>query len=275
LQSKAQRTKSALAQTPLAFRLLTMHCKISIPQQITALARYAQPSAVFADVVAATERTLRDAAARYQPIIQASSLGAEDVVISHLIQSLGLDIPAFVLETGALHQETLQLLERIQAKSVRPIQVIRPDTEAVLGFVRAHGEGAMYRSLSLRKTCCRIRKMEPLRRALQGQKTWVTGLRQEQSEARAEVLPLDTSEVAQGGLVKCNPLANWTWGDVWHYIQLHGLDYNPLHDNFMPSIGCAPCTRAISDGEEFRAGRWWWESENAKECGLHVKESKA
>ena len=83
---------------------------------------------------------------------------------------------------------------------------------------------------------------------------------------------LDTSEEAQGGLVKCNPLADWTWGDVWHYIQLHGLDYNPLHDDFMPSIGCAPCTRAISDGENFRAGRWWWESENAKECGLHVKE---
>jgi len=127
--------------------------------------------------------------------------------------------------------------------------------------------------MSLRKTCCRIRKMEPLRRALQGQKAWVTGLRQEQSEARAQVLLLDTSEVAQGGLVKCNPLADWTWGDVWHYIQWHAVDYNVLHDAFMPSIGCAPCTRAISDGEEFRAGRWWWESENAKECGLHVKES--
>ena len=246
---------------------------ISIREQTTALARYAQPSAVFAEVLVATEQTLRDAAARYQPLIQASSLGAEDVVISHLIQSLGLDIPAFVLETGALHQETLQLLERMQAKAVVPIQVLRPDTDAVLGFVRANGEDAMYRSLSLRKTCCRIRKMEPLRGALQGQKAWVTGLRQEQSEARAEVLPLDTSEEAQGGLVKCNPLANWTWGDVWHYIQLHGLDYNPLHDDFMPSIGCAPCTRAISDGEDFRAGRWWWESENAKECGLHVKES--
>ena len=245
---------------------------ISIREQTTALARYAQPSAVFAEVLAATEQTLRDAAARYQPLIQASSLGAEDVVISHLIQSLDLDIPAFVLETGALHQETLQLLERMQAKAVVPIQVIRPDTDAVLGFVRANGEDAMYRSLSLRKTCCRIRKIEPLRRALQGQKAWVTGLRQEQSDARAQVLLLDTSEEAQGGLVKCNPLADWTWGDVWHYIQLHGLDYNPLHDDFMPSIGCAPCTRAISDGEDFRAGRWWWESENAKECGLHVKE---
>ena len=245
---------------------------ISIREQTTALARYAQPSAVFAEVLAATEQTLRDAAARYQPLIQASSLGAEDVVISHLIQSLDLDIPAFVLETGALHQETLQLLLRLQARAVVPIAVIRPDPDAVLGFVRANGEDAMYRSLSLRKTCCRIRKMEPLRKALQGHKAWVTGLRQEQSEARARVRLLDTSEEAQGGLVKCNPLADWTWGDVWHYIQLHGLDYNPLHDDFMPSIGCAPCTRAISDGEDFRAGRWWWESENAKECGLHVKD---
>ena len=240
-----------------------MLSEISITQRSTAPQRYAHASDRFTEKLTATEQALRDAAAHYQPLTQASSLGAEDVVISDLIRSLGLNIPAFVLETGALHQE---------AKAVVPIQVIRPDTDAVLGFVRANGEDAMYRSLSLRKTCCRIRKMEPLRRALQGQKAWVTGLRQEQSEARAEVLPLDTSEEAQGGLVKCNPLADWTWGDVWHYIQLHGLDYNPLHDDFMPSIGCAPCTRAISDGEDFRAGRWWWESENAKECGLHVKD---
>ena len=242
-------------------------------QRTTAVDRYAQPSPGFSKKLLASNLSLRDAAARYQPIIQASSLGAEDVVISHLIQGLGLNIPAFVLETGALHPETLQLLQRVQAVAKVPIQVLRPDADAVLGFVRANGEDAMYRSLSLRKTCCGIRKMEPLRRALQGHKAWVTGLRQEQSEARAKVLLLDASEEAQGGLVKCNPLADWTWGDVWHYIQLHGLDYNPLHDDFMPSIGCAPCTRAISDGEDFRAGRWWWESENAKECGLHVKES--
>ena len=253
--------------------MTSMPSEIPIEQRSTAPMRYAHASTRFADKLSATEQALRNAAARYQPLTQACSLGAEDVVISHLIQSLGLNIPAFVLETGALHQETLHLLQRMQARAVVPIEVIRPDTDAVLGFVRANGEDAMYRSLSLRKTCCRIRKMEPLRLALQGQKAWVTGLRQEQSEARAQVLLLDTSEQAQGGLVKCNPLADWTWGDVWHYIQLHDLDYNPLHDDFMPSIGCAPCTRAISDGEDFRAGRWWWESENAKECGLHVKES--
>ena len=250
-----------------------MRSEISLTQRSTASQRYAHASERFADKLACTEQALRDAAARYQPLTQASSLGAEDVVISHLIQSLGLNIPAFVLETGALHPQTLQLLERIQARAVVPIQVIRPDADAVLGFVRANGQDAMYRSLSLRKTCCRIRKTEPLRRALLGQKAWVTGLRQEQSDARAQVLLLDTSDQAQGGLVKCNPLAEWTWGDVWHYIQMHGVDYNPLHDDFMPSIGCAPCTRAISDGEDIRAGRWWWESDNAKECGLHVKES--
>ena len=113
--------------------------------------------------------------------------------------------------------------------------------------------------------------LEPLARALKGQKAWITGLRQEQSTARAEVPLLDESEVATKALYKFNPLANWTWGDVWHYIATNQVDYNPLHDQFFPSIGCAPCTRAISLGEEFRAGRWWWEDETAKECGLHVK----
>jgi phosphoadenosine phosphosulfate reductase len=119
----------------------------------------------------------------------------------------------------------------------------------------------------LRKACCHIRKVEPLERALAGQRAWITGLRREQSSARAEVALIDESEAR----AKINPLANWTWGDVWHYIEQYAVDYNPLHDEFYPSIGCAPCTRAISLGEDFRAGRWWWEQESAKECGLHVK----
>jgi len=125
----------------------------------------------------------------------------------------------------------------------------------------------MYKSLELRKACCGIRKMEPLARALDGHAAWITGLRREQSNARAEVPLQDTSEAR----AKYNPLANWTWGDVWHYIATQAVDYNSLHDQFYPSIGCAPCTRAISLGEDFRAGRWWWEQESAKECGLHVK----
>jgi phosphoadenosine phosphosulfate reductase len=174
----------------------------------------------------------------------------------------------FVLDTGKLHAETLDLLERTRANSRAPVEVYRPQEEAVVRFVAREGEDAMYRSLELRKACCAIRKLEPLERALAGQKAWITGLRREQSAARAEVPAIDTAEAR----AKINPLADWTWGDVWHYIAANGVDYNPLHDRFFPSIGCAPCTRAISLGEDFRAGRWWWESgDTTKECGLHVK----
>jgi phosphoadenosine phosphosulfate reductase len=200
-------------------------------------------------------------------ISQASSLGAEDMVLSYLIQTLQLDIGVFVLETGMLHAETLELLARLQASSRATVSVFKPANEAVLQFVAREGKDAMYRSIALRKTCCQIRKMEPLARALADKAAWITGLRREQSGARAEVSLIDRSDAAR---VKFNPLANWTWGDVWHFIGLHGIAYNPLHDQFYPSIGCAPCTRAISLGEDFRAGRWWWEDESAKECGLHV-----
>ena len=242
---------------------------------------HAKASLDFAAKLTETEALLQRAANDFQPLTQASSLGAEDVVITHIINRLRLDIPVFVLETGALHTETLALLERTQAHSRAPVTVYRPVQESVIRFVRERGQDAIYQSIELRKECCGIRKMEPLARALSGQKAWVTGLRQEQSSARAEVPLHDESEVTSApgsaeaspsaGLHKFNPLARWTWGDVWHYIAQHQVDYNPLHDQFFPSIGCAPCTRAISLGEEFRAGRWWWEDEAAKECGLHVK----
>lgn len=227
----------------------------------------ARASKDFEAKLAATQKLLIRAAAEFAPLKQASSLGAEDVVITHLINSLELAIPVFVLETGALHQETLDLLARTQATSRAPVEVYRPVQESVVQFVARQGKDAMYRSIQLRKDCCAIRKLEPLSRALEGQKAWITGLRKEQSAARADVPAIDTSEAR----AKVNPLADWTWGDVWHYIGVNGVDYNPLHDQFFPSIGCAPCTRAISLGEDFRAGRWWWEDEQAKECGLHVK----
>ena len=239
------------------------------PQRATE--RLAQPSAAYTAHVAEAENLLRQAAAAYRPLKQASSLGAEDVVITHLINQLQLDVPVFVLDTGALHNETLALLERTQAHSRAPVEVYRPQHAQVIHFVRTEGQDAIYRSMALRKACCNIRKMVPLSLALQGQKAWITGLRREQSNARAAVDLVDVSEEASKGLTKFNPLANWTWGDVWHYIATHQVDYNPLHDAFFPSIGCAPCTRAISLGEDFRAGRWWWEDEAAKECGLHVK----
>ena len=239
------------------------------PGQATDLHAKASPD--FALKLDETQALLRRAATEFTPLTQASSLGAEDVVITHLIHALQLDIPVFVLETGALHTETLALLERTQAHSRAPIHVFRPVLASVIQFVRDKGQDAMYQSIALRKECCSIRKMEPLARALKGQRAWITGLRQAQSSARAEVPMQDDSEVATKNLSKFNPLARWTWGDVWHYIAEHQVDYNPLHDQFFPSIGCAPCTRAISLGEEFRAGRWWWEDEAAKECGLHVK----
>lgn len=238
---------------------------------LKATAQNAKASPDFAAKLAETRALLQRAAAEFTPVTQASSLGAEDVAITHLINSLQLDIPVFVLETGALHTETLALLERTQAHSRATINVLRPVQESVIQFVRDKGQDAIYKTMELRKECCGIRKMEPLARALKGQRAWITGLRQEQSTARAEVPLLDTSEEATKNLTKFNPLARWTWGDVWHYIAENQVDYNPLHDQFFPSIGCAPCTRAISLGEEFRAGRWWWEDEAAKECGLHVK----
>ena len=176
-----------------------------------------------------------------------------------------------MLETGALHSDTLALLERLQAHSHAPVQVYRPQHEAVIAFVKHPGQQAIYDSMANRKACCGIRKLEPLGRALGGQRAWITGLRREQSQARAEVSAQEADATNGVPIIKLNPLVDWTWGDVWHYIATHQVDYNPLHDQFFPSIGCAPCTRAISLGEDFRAGRWWWEDEAAKECGLHVK----
>jgi phosphoadenosine phosphosulfate reductase len=228
-----------------------------------------------------TTSLLRRAAAEFSPVTQASSLGAEDVVITHLINAHRLDIPVFVLDTGVLHEQTLALLERTKAVSRAPVTVYRPAAESVIAFVGREGQDAMYRSIALRKACCHIRKIEPLQRALAGQRAWITGLRREQSNTRAEVPLIDLGEEANSsdtggqaavGPVKINPLARWTWGDVWHFIGLHGIAYNALHDEFYPSIGCQPCTRAIALGEDFRAGRWWWEDEAAKECGLHVKQ---
>ena len=237
---------------------------------MNAIDLHARASKDYAAKLAETKTLLHKASADYAPsdVTQASSLGAEDVVISHLINSLQLDIGIFVLETGRLHQQTLDLLATFKATSRAPVTVYTPVAESVVQFVEREGKDAMYQSTALRKECCGIRKMEPLARALDGKRAWITGLRREQSGARADVPLVDTSEPR----TKLNPLANWTWGDVWHYIAENAVVYNPLHDAFFPSIGCEPCTRAISLGEDFRSGRWWWEDEAAKECGLHVKQ---
>ena len=243
-----------------------------------AISLHARASKDYVIKLAEAQAVLAQAAAQYvddegRPtrVTQASSLGAEDVVISHLINSLKLDIGIFVLETGRLHPQTLDLLEKFKASSRAAVTVYHPVQESVVHFVAQEGLDAMYKSIDLRKACCHIRKIEPLERALAGKDAWVTGLRREQSGARADVPLVDTSEAR----TKINPLANWTWGDVWHYIRENKVAYNPLHDEFFPSIGCEPCTRAISLGEDFRSGRWWWEDEAAKECGLHVKHEEA
>ncbi len=228
--------------------------------------------------LAATQALLAIALTTHTKITQASSLGAEDVVITHLLETLKAQsnhaADVFVLNTGKLHAETLALLNHSQATSSLTWRVFEPVQEQAIEFVKKNGELAMRESLDLRKACCHIRKVEPLGRALAGYSAWITGMRSEQSAARAEVPSIDNSDLK---MTKYNPLVDWTWGDVLHYIVENKVSYNALHDQFYPSIGCEPCTRAVSLGEDFRAGRWWWESvdgQSAKECGLHVKETK-
>lgn len=234
----------------------------------SALALYARETPGHAERVAAAVAVLRQAQADHPgTVVQSTSLGAEDMVITDLLHRHGLTVPLATLDTGALHAQTLDLLARLQAHYRCTVAVYAPEAQAVVSFVRDHGERAMYDSIALRKACCGVRKLEPLSRMLQGRTAWITGLRREQSEARGEVSAVQPDGQ---GRIKISPLVEWSWADVWHYIATHGVPYNPLHDEFMPSIGCAPCTRAIAVGEPFRAGRWWWEDETAKECGLHA-----
>jgi phosphoadenosine phosphosulfate reductase len=240
---------------------------------MNAITLYACPTEGFdsrvAHTVAVLQRAASDHAAR---IVQATSLGAEDMVITDLIARHNLGISIATLDTGRLHAETLALIPRIEHRYGIAVEVFKPAAESVLHFVKTHGDRAMYESIGLRKSCCSLRKLEPLARMQASASAWVAGLRREQSDARGGV---PFSEPDDKGRTKFNPLADWSWNDVWHYIAMNDVPYNPLHDQFMPSIGCAPCTRAIGVGEPFRAGRWWWEDENAKECGLHVKDAPA
>ena len=245
---------------------------LSGPATASAIDLYARPSPDFEAKLDATIELLKAVAEDHAGrIVQATSLGAEDMVVTDLLARLGLDIAIGTLETGALHAETVALIPRLEQRYGLQVEIHRPREEQVVHFVRSNGADAMYRSIELRKGCCQIRKMEPLARMLEGRTAWITGLRREQSANRGAV-PL--REIEANGRVKFNSLADWTWNDVWHYIAQHDVPYNPLHDQFMPSIGCAPCTRAIAVGEDFRAGRWWWEDEAAKECGLHVQQAE-
>jgi phosphoadenosine phosphosulfate reductase len=237
---------------------------------MNAIELHARATPGFDERVAATLAVLRKAARVHAGrIVQATSLGAEDMVLTDLIARHSLPITLATLDTGKLHDETLALIPRIEQRYGLTVQLFRPEQTAVVQFVAKNGERAMFDSIELRKACCGLRKLEPLSRMLEGMGAWVTGLRREQSMQRA-VVP--QYEVEETGRVKFNPLAEWSWADVWHHIATHEVPYNALHDQFYPSIGCAPCTRAIALGEDFRAGRWWWEDESAKECGLHVQQ---
>ncbi len=199
----------------------------------------------------------------------ASSLGAEDQVLTHMLTTL-TDAPrVFVLDTGRLHEETYEVLHLSMKKYGIAYELFAPDTQELEKLIREKGPNSFYESVENRKLCCAIRKTHPLKRALADCKAWVTGLRQEQSANRAAVPSVEWDAVHER--IKLNPLAHWTNDQVWDYINAHDVPFNYLHKKGYPSIGCAPCTRAIQPGEDFRAGRWWWESDRTTECGLHGK----
>ncbi|ETH01482.1 sulfate adenylyltransferase, small subunit [Bordetella pertussis H918] len=235
----------------------------------------ARPLAAIAGLTAAAAARWHDLqsllaiiARQYPDAALASSLAAEDMVLTHAIYAGGLDLEVFTLDTGRLHTETLGVLDAVATRYGRAITVYRPDAAAVQAHVDAHGMHAFYESVALRKACCEIRKVEPLRRALAGRGAWITGQRRAQSATRGELPDEERDPVF--GLYKFNPLAAWNEADVWSVIRALGIPYNPLHDQGYPSIGCEPCTRAVRPGEDVRAGRWWWESSDSKECGLHA-----
>ena len=215
--------------------------------------------------------TLRSVAAEFPPAALASSLSAEDMVLTDAIARAGLPIGIFVLDTGRLHADTLDLIRQIKTGYGINVSVYQPDPASVVEYVRFHGRDAFYGSVELRNRCCEIRKVEPLRRALAGKRAWITGQRREHSAGRAQLAERELD--AAHGIEKFNPLAAWSEAEVWHYLGEHGVPYNRLYDQGYRSIGCAPCTRPVQPGEDIRAGRWWWEQAETKECGLHVKEN--
>ena len=199
----------------------------------------------------------------------ATSLGAEDQVITEMIAGIDPGMKIFTLDTGRLFQETYDLLDITGKKYGIPIEVCFPDALDMEEMVNSRGVNLFYDSVENRKLCCFIRKTEPLSRALQGIDAWICGLRRDQSITRQEIKTVEWDSIQKK--IKVNPLASWTLDQVWDYIHSHKIPYNTLHDKGYPSIGCLPCTRAVLPGEDIRAGRWWWESPENRECGLHQK----
>ena len=202
-------------------------------------------------------------------IALSSSLGLEDQVLTEMVCSIDKNVKIFTLDTGRLFPETYDLIQRTNQRYGIQMQVYFPNAQRVEEMVNTKGINLFYNSIEDRKMCCRIRKIEPLKRAFTGLDVWICGLRRDQSITRAEMQPIEWDE--NNGLIKLNPLIDWSEEQVQTYIKAHNIPYNPLHDKNYPSIGCQPCTRAILSGEDLRAGRWWWENPDTKECGLHKR----
>jgi phosphoadenosine phosphosulfate reductase len=203
-----------------------------------------------------------------EKIVFSTSLSYEDQAITHMIFSKKLNIEVFTLDTGRLFSETYSVFNSTRERYKQEIKTYYPKTEAVEKLVSSKGPNSFYESLENRKECCHIRKVEPLKRALAGKTIWITGIRAEQSTNRHDMKNVEWDEANQ--IIKVHPLLNWTFEETKAYINKHNIPYNSLHDKGFVSIGCQPCTRAIKEGEDFRAGRWWWEDSTKKECGLHT-----
>jgi phosphoadenosine phosphosulfate reductase len=210
---------------------------------------------------------LRDAVANYAPAAFASSFGLEDMVILDVIAKLDLPVEIFTLDTGRLHDETHAFIESVRQHYGRPVRLYAPDAADIEPFIAAHGPNPFYRSLELRRECCELRKVRPLARALAGRNIWITGLRRGQAATRTDTPIL--AHDATNGLMKLAPLADWEEKHVAAYLRAHDVPTHPLHRQGFPSIGCAPCTRAVMPGDDSRSGRWWWEAQAARECGIH------
>jgi phosphoadenosine phosphosulfate reductase len=212
---------------------------------------------------------LEQAVIEHRDVVYSNSLGAEAMVLTDIICSFVPQIEIFTLDTGRLHDETLALLDRLERRYQRRIQVFYPRAEALEQYVRDNGINGFYLGLDERQSCCGIRKVEPFKRAIAGRQAWVTGVRREQSAERAQ--GESTTWDDRYGLWKVSPMLDWKDEDVWAYIKARNLPYNPLHDKGFPSIGCAPCTRAVEPGADPRSGRWWWENSESRECGLQPR----
>lgn len=203
----------------------------------------------------------------------ASSFGAEDVVVIDMLMKINPKARIFTLDTGRLNQETYDVMDEIRNKYNTNIEVMFPDQNEVEQMVRVNGMNLFYQSIGNRKLCCGIRKVHPLNKMLAGLDGWITGLRADQTEVRSNAQKIEIDQ-QHNNMIKINPIIEWTWEQTWDYIKKNNIPYNKLHDKGFPSIGCEPCTRAIKSGEPLRAGRWWWESDKEKECGLHADHGK-